>query len=198
MFGSDYLLGYSQGRSSAESERETNTLVSQVIYGQRRVTVDQTYLDQLRHLVEKFRSDSDYNFHKVEQFYAEAVAWKNTALRFEAEAKALWAQNAALEARLAERAVALGQAQEVAVQERAAHQTTQEEKRGLDRFRLMATWLINAHIAGRSNRPEFAKLRDMAKDVIDAIERGEPFRGYRDEPDKKERLRALLKVLLRP
>ena len=88
MFGSDYFLGYSQGRSSAEYERETNTLVSQVIYGQRRVTVDQTYLDQLRHLVEKFRSDSDYNFHKVEQFYAEAVAWKDTALRFEAEAKA--------------------------------------------------------------------------------------------------------------
>ena len=52
----------------------------------------------------------------------------------------------------------------------------------------MATWLIDAHIAGRSDRPEFAELRDMAKDVTDAIERGEPFRGYRDEPEKKARL----------
>ena len=82
--------------------------------------------------------------------------------------------------------------------ERAAHQTTHEEKSGLNRFRLMATWLINAHIAGRSDRPEFAELRDMAKDVTDAIERGEPFRGYRDEPEKKARLQALLEASLRP
>ena len=39
----------------------------------------------------------------------------------------------------------------------------------------MATWLIEAHIAGRSDRPEFAELRDMAKDVTDAIQRGESF-----------------------
>ena len=41
-------------------------------------------------------------------------------------------------------------------------------------------------------------MRDMAKDVTDAIERGEPFRGYRDEPEKKARLQALLEELLRP
>ena len=62
----------------------------------------------------------------------------------------------------------------------------------------MVTWLINAHIAGRSDLPEFAELRDMAKAVSDAIERGEPFRGYRDEPEKKARLRPLLDELLRP
>jgi len=62
----------------------------------------------------------------------------------------------------------------------------------------MATWLINAHIAGRSDLPEFAELRDMAKAVTDAIERGEPFRGYSDEPEKKARLRPLLDELLRP
>ena len=84
------------------------------------------------------------------------------------------------------------------LEERAAHQTTHEEKWGLNLFRLMATWLINAHIAGRSDRPEFAELRDMAKDVTDAIQRGEPFRGYRDEPEKKARLQALLEALLRP
>ena len=55
------------------------------------------------------------------------------------------------------------------------HQTTHEEKWGLNLFRLMATWLIDAHIAGRSDRPEFAELRDMAKDVTDAIQRGESF-----------------------
>ena len=104
----------------------------------------------------------------------------------------------ALQAELAERAAALDQAQAAIAQERAAHQTTHEEKWGLNLFRLMATWLIEAHIAGRSDRPEFAELRDMAKDVTDAIERGEPFRGYRDEPEKKARLRALLKALLRP
>ena len=93
---------------------------------------------------------------------------------------------------------ALDQAQAAIAQERAAHQTTHEEKWGLNLFRLIATWLIDAHIAGRSDRPAFAEMRDMAKDVTDAIERGEPFRGYRDEPEKKARLQALLEELLRP
>ncbi len=198
MFGSDYLLGYSQGRSSAEDERDTRALVARVIYGQRPITVDQAYLDQLNHLVEKFRSDSDYNFNKVEQFYAEALEWKAAAQRHEARAAALQAQNVALQAQLAERAGALDQAQAAFTRERAAHQSTHDEKWGLNLFRLMATWLINAHIAGRSDRPAFAEMRDMAKDVTDAIERGEPFRGYRDESQKKARLQALLEELLRP
>ena len=84
------------------------------------------------------------------------------------------------------------------LKERALHQTTHEEKWGLNLFRLMATWLIKAHIAGRSDRPEFAELRDMAKDVTDAIQRGEPFRGYRDEPEKKARLEMLVAALDRP
>ena len=111
---------------------------------------------------------------------------------------ALQAQVAALQAQLAERATALDQAQAAIAQERALHQSTHEEKWGLNLFRLIATWLIDAHIAGRSDRPEFAEMRDMAKDVTDAIERGEPFRGYHDEPEKKARLRALLDALLRP
>ena len=78
------------------------------------------------------------------------------------------------------------------------HQTTHEEKWGLNLFRLMATWLIEAHSAGRSDRPEFAELRDMAKDVTDAIQRGNPFRGYRDEPEKKARLEMLVAALDRP
>ncbi len=191
MFGSDYLLGYSQGRTSAEDERETNALVARVIYGRRPVQVDQSYIDQLRQTIEKLRGDSDHNFDAAEQFHVEALRWKESALRFAAEAKALRAQ-------LAERAVVLDQAQAAIAQERAAHQTTHEEKWGLNLFRLIATWLIEAHIAGRSDRPEFAEMRDMAKDVTDAIQRGEPFRGYRDEPQKKARLQALLEELLRP
>src|SRR5271165_2508279 len=103
-----------------------------------------------------------------------------------------------LRAQLGERDAALGQADAALAQERAAHQTTHEEKWGLNLFRLISTWLIEAHIAGRSDRPEFAELRDMAKDVTDAIERGEPFRGYQDEPEKKARLQVLLAELLRP
>ncbi len=198
MFGSDYLLGYSQGRSSVEDERETNALVARVIYGRRPVQVDQSYLDQLAALVERFRSDSDHNLGKAEQFHGEALRWKEKALRFEADAKALRAQNAALQAQLAERVSALDQAQATIARERALHQTTHEEKWGLNLFRLMATWLIEAHSAGRSDRPEFAELRDMAKDVTDAIQRGNPFRGYRDEPEKKARLEMLVAALDRP
>lgn len=195
MFGSDYLLGYRQGRSSAEDDRETNALVARVMYGRRPVQVDQSYLDQLHQLVEKFRADSDHNFDKADLFHREALEWKVDAERHEARAAAFEAQVAVLQAQLA---AARDQAQAAIAEEQAAHQSTHEEKWGLNLFRLMATWLINAHIAGRSDRSAFVELRDMAKDVTDAIERGEPFRGYRDEPKKKERLRPLLKELLRP
>jgi hypothetical protein len=198
MFGSDYLLGYSQGRSSADDERDTNALVARVLYGQRPVQVDQSYLDQLHRLMEEFRCNSIHNFDKSEQFYAEALAWKEKAMRFEGDAKAVRGQNVALQTQLAERDAALGGAQAAIAEERALHQTTHEEKWGLKLFRLMATWLIEAHSAGRSDRPEFAELRDMAKDVTDAIQRGNPFRGYRDEPEKKARLEMLVAALDRP
>ena len=127
-------------------------------------------------------------------FHREALEWKAEAERHEARAAALQAQVAELQAQL-ERVVARDRAATAIAQERAAHQTTYEEKWGLDLFRLMATWLIEAHIAGRSDRPEFAEMRDMAKDVTDAIQRGEPFRGYRDEPEKKARLEGLVAAL---
>jgi hypothetical protein len=186
-----YLLGYDSGRSSADSSRRRREIVDHIFYGQNIVQVDKFHLDQLAALVERFRSDSDHNLGKAEQFHGEALRWKEKALRFEADAKALRAQ-------LGERDTALGQADAALARERAAHQTTHEEKWGLDLFRLIATWLIEADIAGRSDRPEFAEMRDMAKDVTDAIQRGEPFRGYRDEPQKKARLQALLEELLRP
>ena len=110
----------------------------------------------------------------------------------------LRARITALQAELAERDAALAEAQAAIAEEQAAHQSTHDEKCGLNLFRLMATWLINAHIAGRSDLPEFTELRDMAKAVTDAIERGEPFRGYQDEPEKKARLQALLEELASP
>jgi len=198
MFGSDYLLGYSQGRSSAEDERDTKALVGRLFYGQRPVQVDLSYLDELRYAADynynkgtEYQNNAIYWKGKAEQFHGEALYWRGRALPAEADAKALRAQ-------LAERDADLARAKAACAAERTVHQTTHEEKWGLNLFRLMATWLIEAHIAGRSDRPEFAELRDMAKDVTDAIQRGEPFRGYRDEPEKKARLKMLVAALDRP
>ena len=186
-----YALGYEDGRSAAEISRSNREIVDRVFYGHRPVQVDQSYLDQLIHAVADAQAASDHNFAAADAFELEAAKWK-------ANAQATEEQVAALKAELAERSAALDQAQRVLAQELALHQSTHDEKWGLNLFRLIATWLINAHIAGRSDRPAFAEMRDMAKDVTDAIERGEPFRGYQDEPEKKARLLALLEELLRP
>jgi hypothetical protein len=193
-----YVLGYEDGRSSAEVSRRNREIVDAVFYGQRLVQVDQSYLDQLASVIETLRSTSDHNLSKAQMFRSEALEWKADAERHEVRAAALQAEVDALQAQLAERTDALDQAKAAIVEQLAAHQTTHHEKWGLNLFRLIATWLINAHIAGRSDRPAFAEMRDMAKDVTDAIERGEPFRGYQDEPEKKARLQALLEELLRP
>jgi len=186
-----YALGYEDGRSAAEISRSNREIVDRVFYGHRPVQVDQSYLDQLIHALADAQAASDHNFAAADAFELEAAKWK-------ANAQATEEQVAALKAELAERSAALDQAQRVLAQELALHQSTHDEKWGLNLFRLIATWLINAHIAGRSDRPAFAEMRDMAKDVTDAIERGEPFRGYQDEPEKKARLLALLEELLRP
>ena len=193
-----YLLGYEDGRSAADISRQRREIVDRIFYGRNTVQVEQSPVDQLTSLVEKFRSDSDHNLGKARMFRSEALEWKADAERHEARAGALQAQVSALQDQLAERDAAFARADAALAQERAAHQTTHEEKWGLNLFRLIATWLIEAHIAGRSDRPEFAEMRDMAKDVTDSIQRGEPFRGYRDEPQKKARLQALLEELLRP
>ncbi len=106
MFGSDYLLGYSQGRSSGEDERDTKALVGRFFYGRRPVQVDQSYLDQLHQLLDNLRTVSDFNYDQVykfrgealdwkgkaEQFHGEALYWRGRALPAEADAKALRAQ----------------------------------------------------------------------------------------------------------
>jgi len=200
-----YVLGYEDGRSSAESSRRTREVVDAVFYGQRLVQVDQSYIDNLRHAADhnynkgtEYQNDAVYWKGKAEQFHGEALYWRGRALPAEADAKALRAHNAALQAQLAERDADLAKAKAACTAERALHKTTHEEKSGLHCFRLMATWLINAHIAGRSARPQFAELRDMAKAVADVIERGEPFSGYRDEPEKQAQLNRVVDALDRP
>jgi len=192
MFGPvGYALGYDAGRSDAEISHQRREIVDHIFYGTCNVEVDQSYIDRLHAALAAAHASSDHNYDAADRFRNEAFEWK-------AYAKAKEAQVAALQAELAERSAALDQAQGVFARERALHQTTHEEKWGLNLFRLMATWLIEAHSAGRSDRPEFAELRDMAKDVTDAIQRGNPFRGYRDEPEKKARLEMLVAALDRP
>ncbi len=197
-----YALGYDAGRSDAVISRQRREIVNRIFYGHRPVQVDQSYIDQLHRLVDYLRSTSDFNYDQVykfrdealdwkakaEQFHGEALYWRDRALPAEADAKALQAQ-------LAERDAALAQAQKACAAERAVHQTTHEEKCSLDRFRLLATWLANAHISGRSDRPEFVELLDMVKNAADAIQRGERFRGYLDTPENEARLDRVVAAL---
>src|SRR5208337_4913537 len=136
MFGSDYLLGYSQGRSSAEDERDTKALVGRLFYGQRPVQVDLSYLDELHYAADynynkgtEYQNNAIYWKGKAEQFHGEALYWRGRALPAEADAKALRAQ-------LAERDADLAKAKAACAAERTVHQTTHEEKWGLNLFRL--------------------------------------------------------------
>ena len=100
-----------------------------------------------------------------------------------------------MRAELAERHSALDHPHTAYAAERAVHQTTHEEKCSLDRFRLLATWLANAHVAGRSDRPEFAELLDMVKNAADAIQRGERFHGFLDTAENAARLDRVVAAL---
>jgi len=206
MFGADYLLGYSQGRSYAEDERDTNAIIARVIYGQRPVTVDQSYIDQLHAAVATANANSIHNYNTADQFHAEALEWKDKAHQFrnealysrdekftpaEAEAKALRKENAVLLARLEERDPDLAA-------EQATHDEIFKERQSLHRFRVIATSLIDALLAGRADRPEFAELLNLTKDAADTIERGDLFTAFRDEPEKNNRLCSLADALQKP
>ena len=60
-----YVLGYDAGRSDAEVSHRRREVVDRIFYGHRPVQVDQSYLDQLHQLIEKLRSDSDFNYDQV-------------------------------------------------------------------------------------------------------------------------------------
>jgi hypothetical protein len=213
MFGADYLLGYSQGRSSADDERDTNAIIARVVYGQRPVTVDQSYIDQLHAAVATANANSIHNYNTADQFHAEALEWKDKAHQFrnealywrdqkclpaEAEAKALREENAVLRD---ENAVLLARLEERdpnLAEEQAAHDETFKERQSLHRFRVIATSLIDALLAGHADRPEFAELLNLAKDAADTIERGDLFTAFRDEPEKNNRLCSLADALHKP
>ena len=192
-----YALGYENGRSDAESSREQRELVQRVIYGHRTVEVDQSYIDNLRQALHSASVTSDHNYDTADQFHREALEWKAEALHHKSGAAALQAQVTALEAQLAERDAKLEQTQALYEWAHAKYDTAFHEKSDLDLFRLMSTWLLAAHAAGKADRPEFAVLRDMIQDLSARLERGELFRGYRDEPEKQTRIIELANALRR-
>jgi len=201
-----YALGYDHGRSSADVSRGNHELIERALYGTRPITVDQSYIDQLHAALAKARDASAHNYAACDQFQASALEWEDKAQQFraealywrdqkfalaEAEAKALREENAVLLARLEERDPNLAE-------ERAAHDETFREKQSLHRFRVIATSLIDALLAGRADRPEFAELLKLAKDAADTIERGDLFTAFRDEPEKNGRLCSLADALQKP
>jgi hypothetical protein len=221
MFGTaDYALGYSQGRSSAENERDTSAIVARVIYGQRPVTVDQSYIDRLHAALAIANDASDHNYAASNRLLAEALDWKQKAHQFQnealywrdqrfaplkAKAKARREENAVLQqenaALRAENAVLLARLEERdpdLAEEQAAHDETFKEKQSLQRFRVLASSLIDALLTGRADRPEFTELLKIAKDAADTIERGDLFTAFRDEPEKNDRLCSLADALQKP
>ena len=215
-----YSLGYDAGRSDEQTGNRRREIVHQILSGERPVTVDQSYIDRLHAALADASRASDHNLAASNQFHAEALEWKDKAHQFRTEAlywrdekfaplkakakarrqenvvlqneiAALRDENAALLARLKERNPDLAE-------EQAAHDETFKEKQSLQRFRVLAASLIDALLAGRANRLEFAELLTIAKGAADTIERGDLFTAFRDEPEKNNRLCSLADALQKP
>jgi hypothetical protein len=214
MFGwTAYSVGYDAGRSDERTGKRNLEVVHQILYGERPVTVDQSYIDRLHAALATANDASDHNYAASNRLLAEALDWKQKAQQFrnealfwrdqkftpvKAKAKALREQNAVLRE---ENAVLLARLKERTpdlAEEQAAHDETFKEKQSLQRFRVLATSLIEALLAGRADRPEFAELLKIAKDAADTIERGDLFTAFRDEPDKSIRLCSLADALHKP
>ena len=215
-----YALGYDAGRSDEQVGNHQREIVHQIFYGERRVTVDQSYIDQLHAALTDASSASDHNYttsnqwkQKAQQFKNEALYWRDekyAPVRAKAKARreenaALQAQNTALRNESAalrdENTVLLARLQERnpdLAEEQAAHDETFKERQSLHRFRVIAASLIDALLAGRANRPEFAELLNLAKNAADTIERGDLFTAFRDEPEKNNRLCRLADALQKP
>jgi hypothetical protein len=215
-----YALGYEDGRSSAEVSRGNHELIERAFYGTRPVTVDQSYIDRLHAALDDAKANSAHNYKTADQFHAEALEWKDKAQQFrnealywrdqkftpaKAKAKALREENAVLRNENAvlrdENAVLLARLEERnpdLAAEQAARDETFKEKQSLHRFRVLATSLIDALLAGRADRPEFAELLNLAKDAADTSERGDLFTAFRDEPEKNNRLCSLADALQKP
>ena len=208
-----YALGYDAGRSDEQVGNHQREIVHQIFYGERRVTVDQSYIDRLHAALTDASSASDHNYttsnqwkQKAQQFKNEALYWRDEKYASaRAKAKARREENAALQAEIAalrdENTVLLARLQERnpdLAEEQAAHDETFKESQSLHRFRVIAASLIDALLAGRANRPEFAELLNLAKTAADTIERGDLFTAFRDEPEKNNRLCRLADALQKP
>ena len=221
MLGLDaYSVGYDAGRSDEQTGNRRREIVHQILYGERPVTVDQSYIDRLHAALAKPARTSAHNYKTADQFHAEALDWKQKAHQFrnealywrdqkfaplKAKAKARREENAVLQHENAvlreENAVLLAQLKERnpdLAEEQAAHDETFKEKQSLQRFRVLAASLIDALLVGRADRPEFAELLTIAKDAADTIERGDLFTAFRDEPEKNNRLCSLADALQKP
>jgi hypothetical protein len=208
-----YALGYEDGRSSAEVSRGNRELFERAFSGARPVTVDQSYIDQLHAALAEARNASAHNYSASDRLYEEGAGWKQKAyqLRDEAlywrdqkyalvsaEAKALREENATLRDDVAILIARLKERNPDIAEEQAAHDETFKEKQSLHRFRVIAASLIDALLAGRANRPEFAELLNLAKNAADTIERGDLFTAFRDEPEGNNRLCTLADSLQKP
>jgi hypothetical protein len=215
-----YALGYDDGRSSAEVSRGNRALIERAFYGKRPVTVDQSYIDRLHAALAEARDASAHNYAASDRFQSSALEWENKAHQFrnealywrdekfaplKAKAKARREENAVLRdentALREENAVLLARLKERnpdVAEEQAAHDETFKEKQSLQRFRVLAASLIDALLAGRADRPEFAELLKIAKDAADTIERGDLFTAFRDEPEKNDRLCSRADALQKP
>jgi hypothetical protein len=205
MLFSAYSVGYDAGRSDEQTANHRLQVVHQIFTGARPVTVDQSYIDQLHAALAEARSDSAHNYAASNRLYQEGFDWKQKAQQFRNEAlywrdqkfapardraKARREENAALQAENSrlreENAILLARLQQrnpTLAAEQAAHDETFREKQSLHRFRVIATSLIDALLAGRAGRPEFAELLNLTKAAADAIERGDRT-VFRDEPEK--------------
>jgi predicted nuclease with TOPRIM domain len=201
---SAYSVGYDAGRSDERTGKRHREVVHQILYGERPVTVDQSYIDRLHAALNEARANSTHWRQKTDQFRNEALYWRDQKFApAKAKAKALREENAALcdensalrneTATLRdqnttlrdENALLLARLKERnpdLAEELAAHDETFKEKQSLQRFRVLAASLIDALLAGRADRPEFAELLKIAKDAADTIERGDLFTAFRDEP----------------
>lgn len=180
-----YALGYEDGKSSAEVSRGNRELLERALCGARPVTVDQSYIDRLLDQISTLRTNSDHNYdiadeweQKARQFRNEALYWRDQKWApAAAEAEALREENALLRARLEMRNPDLAAEED-------AHQKTHEEKQSLQCFRLVATAILDALLAGRADRPEFGELVAMVKEAADVIDRGGLFFGFSETPEK--------------
>jgi hypothetical protein len=221
MFGwTAYSVGYDAGRSDERTGKRNLEVVHQILYGQRPVTVDQSYIDRLHAALAVANDASDHNYAASNRLLAEALEWKQKARQFrnealywrdqkfapaKAKAKARREENAILQHENAalrdENAVLLARLKERnpdLAEEQAAHDETFKEKQSLQRFRVLASSLIDALLTGRADRPEFTELLKIAKDAADTIERGDLFTAFRDEPEKNDRLCSLADALQKP